>query len=96
MTRELLREPMILGAFGKCQQTWLDPADFTTKTCGVHTERMEGDRYVCEACFKRRLDYHRAMAEKMTCPECGSPLVMVKAKMMHRRRWYTRMEWLPA
>ena len=71
---------------GKCQTTWLNPADFTTKVCGAETERNDGDRFecqACQACLGRRIDYDRAMAEKMVCPRCGSALKLVPAKEMH-------------
>ncbi|MFA4971170.1 MAG: hypothetical protein WC683_01060 [bacterium] len=68
---------------GSCQQSWLDPQDFTTKVCGAETDRKEGDRFVCMACFKRLLDFKIKMAEQMVCPRCGSPLQMVPAREMH-------------
>lgn len=68
---------------GKCQQSVLDPADFSVKTCGAETERMEDDRFMCEACFGRKIELNRAMAEKMICPRCLGELVFVPARDAH-------------
>jgi hypothetical protein len=68
---------------GKCQQTWLDYADFVVKECGSETERREDDRFMCEACLRRRIGFNNAMAEKMVCPRCFGELVFVPAREAH-------------
>jgi hypothetical protein len=57
---------------GRCQQTWLDPENFSTKTCGRETERKVGDRFVCDECA-HKLSEMAIKRPTLLCNTCFVP-----------------------